>query len=147
MAKDFRNIEYHMSPDGDGNGVRYYACSKLNTKQKELIFNKNKGAIVQIRWEVKLGKDIKNLSETFNFTPQFGQFVEYQNLFDYLNDLCLKEKKLNMEIINLQVAWQKQFLFKINPSTLELGPLWIWDLEENTEKKNYIWDNNEWREV
>ena len=117
----------------------------MNTKQKELIFNKNKGAIVQIRWEVKLGKDIKNLSETFNFTPQFGQFVEYQNLFDYLNDLCLKEKKLNMEIINLQVAWQKQFLFKINPSTLELGPLWISDLEQKT--KNYIRDNNEWREI
>ncbi len=136
-----------MSPDGDGNGVRYYACSKLNTKQKELIFNKNKGAIVQIRWKVNLGKDIKNLSETFNFTPQFGQFVEYQNLFDYLNDVCRKEKKMNMKIIDLQVAWQKQFLFKINPSTLELGPLWIYDLEENTEKKNYKFDNNEWREI
>ena len=139
MAKDFRNIEYHISPDGDGNGVRYYSCSTLNTKQKELIFNKNKGAIVQIRWEVNLGKDIKNLSETFNFTPQFGQFVEYQNLFDYLNDVCRKEKKMNMKIIDLQVAWQKQFLFKINPSTLELGPLWIWE-EERT--KNYMWDNN-----
>ena len=133
-----------MSPDGDGNGVRYYACSKLNTKQKELIFNKNKGAIVQIRWEVNLGKDIKNLSETFNFTPQFGQFVEYQNLFDYLNDLCLKEKKMNMEIIDLQVTWQKQFLFKINHLTLELGPLWISDLEQKT--KHYIWDNNQWIE-
>ena len=145
MAKDFRNIEYHTNQDGDG--VRYYACSTLNTKQKELIFHKNKGAIVQIRWEVHVGKDIKTLSETFNFTPQFGQFVEYQNLFDYLNDLCLKEKKMNMEIIDLQVAWQKQFLFKINPSTLELGPLWIYDLEENTEKKNYKFDNNEWREI
>ena len=145
MAKDFRNIEYHMSPDGDGNGVRYYACSKLNTKQKELIFNKNKGAIVQIRWEVNLGKDIKNLSETFNFTPQFGQFVEYQNLFDYLNDLCRKEKKMNMKIIDLQVSWQKQFLFKINPITLELGYLWISDLEQI--KKNYKFDNNEWIEV
>ena len=142
MAKDFRNIEYHTNQDGDG--VRYYACSTLNTKQKELIFHKNKGAIVQIRWEVNLGKDIKNLSETFNFTPQFGQFVEYQNLFDYLNDLCLKEKKMNMEIIDLQVAWQKQFLFKINPLTLELGPLWISDLEQKT--KNYIWDNNQWIE-
>ena len=145
MAKDFRNIEYHISPDSDGNGVRYYACSILNTKQKELIFNKNKGAIVQIRWEVNRGKDIKNLSETFNFTPQFGQFVEYQNLFDYLNDVCRKEKKMNMKIIDLQVAWQKEFLFKINPSTLELGPLWISDLEQKT--KNYIWDNNEWREI
>ena len=142
MAKDFRNIEYHANQDGDG--VRYYACSTLNTKQKELIFHKNKGAIVQIRWEVNLGKDIKNLSETFNFTPQFGQFVEYQNLFDYLNDLCLKEKKMNMEIIDLQVTWQKQFLFKINPLTLELGPLWISDLEQKT--KNYIWDNNQWIE-
>ena len=145
MAKDFRNIEYHMSPDGDGNGVRYYAGSKLNTKQKELIFNKNKGAIVQIRWEVNLGKDIKKLSETFNFTPQFGQFVEYQNLFDYLNDLCRKEKKMNMQIVDLKVSWQKQFLFKINPSTLELGPLWISDLEQIT--KNYICDNNKWKEI
>ena len=143
MAKDFRNIEYHISPDGDGNGVRYYACSILNTKQKELIFNKNKGAIVQIRWEVNVGKDIKNLSETFNFTPQFGEFVEYQNLFDYINQMCRKEK--NMKIVDLQVSWQKEFLFKINPLTLELGPLWISDLEKIT--KNYKWDNNEWIEI
>ena len=115
MPKDFRNIEYHISPDGDGNGVRYYACSKLNTKQKELIFNKDKGAIVQIRWEVDFDKEIKNLSETFNFTPQFGEFVQYENLFDYLNDVCRKEKKMNMKIIDLQVSWQKHFLFKITP--------------------------------
>ncbi len=143
MAKDFRNIEYHTNQDGDG--VRYYACSKLDTKRKELIFQKNKGAIVQIRWEVNIGKDIKNVSETFNFTPQFGEFVEYLNLFDYLNDLCRKEKKINMKIIDLQVTWQKEFVFKINPSTLELGFLWITDLEPKT--KNYIWDNNEWKEV
>ena len=145
MPKAFRNIEYHISPDGDGNGVRYYACSILNTKQKELIFNKDKGAIVQIRWEVDVDKEIKNISETFNFTPQFGEFVQYKNLFDYLNDLCHKEKKLNIRIIDLQISWQKQFLFKINPSTLELGSLWISDLEQKT--KNYIWDNNEWREI
>ena len=145
MPKDFRNIEYHISPDGDGNGVRYYECSILNTKQKELIFNKNKGAIVQIRWEVDVDKEIKNLSETFNFTPQFGEFVQYKNLFDYLNDLCRKEKTMNMRIIDLQVSWQKQFLFKINPSTLELGPLWISDLEQ--KRKNYILDNNEWIEI
>ena len=30
-----------------------------------MIFHKNKGAIVQIKWEVYIGKDIKNLSETF----------------------------------------------------------------------------------
>ena len=143
MAKDFRNIEYHTNQDGDG--VRYYACSTLNTKQKELIFHKNKGAIVQIRWELNIGEDIKNLSETFNFTPQFGEFVQYKNLFDYINDVFSKEKKMNMKIIDLKVSWQKQFLFKINPSTLELGPLWIYDLEQKT--KNYIWDNNEWIEV
>ena len=143
MAKDFRNIEYHTNQDGDG--VRYYACSTLHTKQKELIFHKNKGAIVQIRWEVNVGKDIKNLSETFNFTPQFGEFVQYENLFDYINDLCDKEKKMNIKIIDLQFSWQKQFLFKINPSTLELGSLWESDLEQKT--KNYIWDNNEWREI
>ena len=142
MAKDFRNIEYHTNQDGDG--VRYYACSTLNTKQKELIFHKNKAAIVQIKWEVKLGKDIKNLIETFNFTPEFGEFVEYQNLFDYMNQVCRKEKNINMKIIDLQVFWQKNFLFKINPVTLELGPLWIWE-EERT--KNYMWDNNEWIEI
>ena len=145
MAKDFRDIEYHISPDGEENGVRYYACSILNTKQKELIFNKNKGAIVQIRWEVDVGKGIEDLIETFNFTPQFGEFVEYSNLFDYINHTCGKEKKMKMKIIDLQVAWQKQFLFKINPSTLKLGPLWISDLEQKT--KNYILDNNEWIEI
>ncbi len=143
MAKDFRNIEYHTNQDGDG--LRYYACSTLDTKQKELIFHKNKGAIVKIRWEVNIGKDIKNVSETFNFTPQFGEFVEYINLFDYLNHINRKEKKINMKIIDLQVTWQKEFVFKINPSTLELGYLWITDIEPKT--KNYICDNNEWKEV
>ena len=141
MAKDFRNIEYHTNQDGDG--LRYYACSTLNTKRKELIFRKNKGAIVQMRWELSIGEDIKNLIETFNFTPEFGEFVEYQNLFDYINQLCRKEK-MNMKIIDLQVSWQKEFLFKINPMTLELGPLWISDLEQIT--KNYKLDNEEWIE-
>ncbi len=140
MAKDFRNIEYHTNQDGDG--VRYYACSTLNTKRKELIFHKNKGAIVQVRWELDVDKDIKNLSETFNFTPEFGEFVKYQNLFDYINQLCRKEK-INMKIVDLQVSWQKDFVFKINPLTLELGHLWVWD-EERT--KNYKWDENEWIE-
>ena len=141
MAKDFRNIEYHTNQDGDG--LRYYACSTLNTKRKDLIFHKNKGAIVQMRWEVSIGEDIKNLSESFKFTPQFGEFVEYQNLFDYLNQVCRKEK-MNMKIVDLQVSWQKDFVFKINPLNLELGHLWLWD-EGRT--KNYKWDNNEWVEV
>ncbi len=145
MAKDFRNIEYHTNQDADG--VRYYACSTLNTKRNEIIFHKNKGAIVQIRWEIHVGKDIQNLSETFNFTPEFGVFVEYRNLFDYINQECRKEKNINMnmKIIDLQVSWQKEFLFKINPLTLELGPLWISDLEQKT--KSYKWDNNEWIEI
>ena len=141
MAKDFRNIEYHTNQDGDG--VRYYACSTLNTKRKELIFHKNKGAIVQIRWEVHLGKDIQNLSETFNFTPEFGEFVEYQNLFDYINQVCRKEK-MNMKIVDLQVSWQKDFVFKINPLNLELGHLWLWN---GGRTKNYKWDKNEWVQV
>ena len=58
-----------------------------------------------------------------------------------------KKKKMNMKIIDLKVSWQKQFLFKINPLTLELGYLWIYDLEEDTEIKKYIWDNNEWKET
>ena len=145
MAKDFRNIEYHTNQDGDG--VRYYGCSTLNAKRKELIFHRNKGAIVQMKWELNIGNDIKNISETFNFTPEFGEFVEYTNLFDYINHVCSKEKKMNMKIIDLQVSWQKNFLFKINPLTLELGYLWIYDLEENTEIKNYKRNNNEWIEV
>ena len=100
-----------------------------------------------MKWELNIGNDIKNISETFNFTPEFGEFVEYTNLFDYINHVCHKEKKMNMKIIDLQVSWQKHFLFKINPLTLELGYLWIYDSEENTEKKNYKWDNNEWKEV
>ena len=56
-----------------------------------------------------------------------------------------QRKKMNMKIIDLQVSWQKDFLFKINPLTLELGPLWISDLEQITKK--YKWDNNEWIEV
>ena len=71
MAKDFRNIEYHTNQDGDG--LRYYACSTLNTKRKELSFHKNKGAIVQMRWELNIGEDISQFnrmcSSTSSSTP------------------------------------------------------------------------------
>ena len=42
-------------------------------------------------------------------------------------------------MIDLQVTWQKVFLFKINPLTLKLGHLRLWD-EDRT--KNYKWDKN-----
>ena len=142
MAKDFRNIEYHTNQDGDG--LRYYAFSTLNTKRNDLLFHKNKGAIVQIKWEAQIGNDIKNPIETFNFTPEFGEFVEYLNLFDFINQVSRK-KNMNMKIIDLQVSWQKEFLFKINPITLELGYLWISDLEQI--RKTYKLDNDEWIEV
>ena len=54
---------------------------------------------------------------------------------------------MNMKIIDLQVSWMKIFVFKINPLTLKLGHLWIYDSEETIEKKNYKLDNNEWEEV
>ena len=56
-----------------------------------------------------------------------------------------KKKNMNMKITDLQVSWQKEFVFKINPITLELGYLWISDLEQIT--KNYKFDNDEWSEV
>ena len=37
---------------------------------------------------------------------------------------------MNMKIIDLQVSWQKEFLFKINPITLKVRYLWISDLEK-----------------
>ena len=50
-----------------------------------------------------------------------------------------------MKIVDLQIAWQKDFVFKINPITLELGYLWISDLKQIT--KNYKWNKNGWIET
>ena len=44
-----------------------------------------------MRWETNEGEDIKNLIETFNFTPEFGEFVEYLNLFDFINQVSRKK--------------------------------------------------------
>ena len=58
-----------------------------------------------MRWEVHEGKDIKNLSVTFNFNSQFGQFVQYKDLFNYLNDLYRKKKYIcdnNPEFLNAE---------------------------------------------
>tara|TARA_Y100001933_G_scaffold32650_1_gene27151 strand:- start:1513 stop:1686 length:174 start_codon:yes stop_codon:yes gene_type:complete len=55
-----------------------------------------------------------------------------------------QRKKINMKIINLRVSWQKLFVFKINPLTLKIGQLWMWDEEII---KNYKWNKNEWIEV
>ncbi len=55
-----------------------------------------------------------------------------------------QRKKINMKIINLRVSWQKLFVFKINPLTLKIGQLWMWDEEII---KNYKCNKNEWIEV
>ena len=57
-----------------------------------------------------------------------------------------KKKKMDMKIIDLQVSWMKIFVFKINPLTLKLGHLWIYDSEEIIEKRtiNWITMNGKW---
>tara|TARA_Y200000002_G_scaffold345663_1_gene319723 strand:- start:395 stop:580 length:186 start_codon:yes stop_codon:yes gene_type:complete len=47
---------------------------------------------------------------------QFAEFVEYLNLFDYIKQLCRKEKNMNMKITDLQVSWQKEFFIQNKPN-------------------------------
>ena len=79
------------------------------------------------------------LNEAIEIEPHDARFYISRGTFKE------KEKNMNMKIVDLQIAWQKDFVFKINPITLDLGYLWISDIEQKT--KNYIWDNNEWIET
>ena len=141
MKRDLHNRKYI-----EEDNIRFYDCAKLYLKKKELIFYKNLGAKIRIIYYRNYStRFFENKSESFIFTPDFGIFIGYQNLFKYINDVWLPKKNLYQHELELKVDWQKELLFKIDTDKLILGDLWISDLEEKIISYKFI--SGEWIQI
>ena len=73
VEKDINCREYILNEDKN---MREYECCNLWIKEKILSFNKYESAAVEIF--------NNEFTEYFTFTPQFGRFEGFTDLFSYV---------------------------------------------------------------
>ena len=109
LEKDFKGREYIFYKEKN---MREYDCCNLWIKEKKLSFNKYEGAAVEI---------VNNqITEYFTFTPQFGRFEGFTDLFNYI-EFWLKENEILITSVDVSVCELSALIFKIDLDTMELG--------------------------
>ena len=109
IERDINGREYNLDK---GKNMREYACCNLWIKEKLLSFNKYEGAAVEIF--------NKEVTEYFTFTPQFGRFEGFTDLFNYI-EFWLKENEILITSVDVSVCELSALIFKIDLDTMELG--------------------------
>ena len=109
FEKDIKGREYIFRKEKN---MREYASCNLWIKEKLLSFNKYEGAAVEIF--------NKEVTEYFTFTPQFGRFEGFTDLFNYI-EFWLKENEILITSVDVSVCELSALIFKIDLETMELG--------------------------
>ena len=109
LEKDMKGREYIFCEEKN---MREYACCNLWIKEKVLSFNKYEGAAVEI-----LNNEV---TEYFTFTPQFGRFQEFIDLFTYI-EFCLIENQIPFTKVDINVCELSALSYKIDLETMELA--------------------------
>tara|TARA_B100000925_G_C21953273_1_gene449974 strand:- start:564 stop:1139 length:576 start_codon:yes stop_codon:yes gene_type:complete len=109
LKKDIKGREYIFCEEKN---MREYACCNLWNKEKVLSFNKYEAAAVEI-----FNNDV---TEYFTFTPQFGRFEGFTDLFNYI-EFWLKENEILFTKVDVNVYELSALIFKIDLETMELG--------------------------
>ena len=109
LEKDIKGREYIFCEEKN---MREYACCNLWIKEKVLSFNKYHGAAVEIF--------SKEVTDYFTFTPQFGRFEGFTDLFNYI-EFWLKENEILITSVGVSVCELSALIFKIDLDTMELG--------------------------
>ena len=109
LEKDIKGREYFFWEEKN---MREYACCNLWLKEKVLSFNKYEGAAVEI-FNTKV-------TDYFTFTPQFGRFEGFTDLFNYV-EFWLKENEIPINSVNVSVSELSALIYKIDLDTMELG--------------------------
>jgi len=109
LEKDVKGREYIFC---EGKNMRQYPSCNLWINENLLSFNKYQGATVEIF--------NNELTEYFTFTPQFGRFEGFADLFDYV-EFWLKENMILFTTVELRVCELSALIFNINLDTMELG--------------------------
>ena len=109
LGIDMKGREYIFCEEKN---MREYACSNLWIKEKVLSFNKYEGAAVEIF--------NNEVTEYFTFTPQFGRFEGFTDLFHYV-EFWLKENEILLTKVEVSVCELSALIYKIDLKTMELG--------------------------
>ena len=108
LEKDINGREYIFNEDKN---IREYACCNLWIKEELLSFNKYKSAAVEIF--------NNELTEYFTFTPQFGRFEGFTDLFTYI-EFWLKKNDILLTKVNVTVDELSSLVYKINLENMKL---------------------------
>ena len=108
LEKDIKGREYIFCEEKN---VRNYSCCNLWINEKLLSFNKYESAAVQIC--------NNQLTEYFTFTPQFGRFEGFTDLFNYI-EFWLKDNMISFTTVEVTVCELSALIFTINLDTMEL---------------------------
>ena len=108
LEKDMRGREYFFCEEKNR---REYACSNLWIKEKLLSFNKYEAIAVEIF--------NNEVTEYFTFTPQFGKFEGFTDLFNFL-EFWLKENEILFTSVTVIVCELSALIYKIDLDTMEL---------------------------
>ena len=108
LQKDIRGREYVFCEEKN---IMEYACCNLWIKEELLSFNKYEGAAVEIF--------NNKLTEYFTFTPQFGRFEGFTDLFNYL-EFWLKKNNILLSTVCITICELSALIYKIDIDTMEL---------------------------
>ena len=108
LEKDINGREYIFNEDKN---IREYACCNLWIKEELLSFNKYESAAVEIF--------NNELTEYFTFTPQFGRFEGFTDLFTYI-EFWLKKNDILLTKVNVTVDELSSLVYKINLENMKL---------------------------
>ena len=109
LEKDIQGREYIFCEEKN---MREYACCNLWIKEKVLSFNKYEGVAVEIF--------NKEITEYFTFTPQFGRFEGFTDIFNYV-EFWLKENEILFTSVDVSVCELSALIFNIDLNTMKLG--------------------------
>ena len=108
IEKDIKGREYIFL---EQKNIREYACSNLWIKDKVLSFNKFESAAVEIF--------NNQVTEYFTFTPQFGRFEGFIDLFNYI-EFWLKENEIQFHTVEVIVSELSVLTYMIDLETMDL---------------------------
>ncbi len=108
LERDIKGREYIFYEEKN---MREYACCNLWIKEKVLSFNKYEGAAVEIF--------NKEVTDYFTFTPQFGRFEGFTDLFTYV-EFWLKENDIIITSVDVRVCELSALIFNIDLDTMKL---------------------------
>ena len=109
LEKDLKGREYIFRIEKN---MREHVWCNLWINEKVLSFNKYEAVAVEIF--------NSQVSEYFTFTPQFGRFEGFNDLFEYV-EFWLKENKIPFTNVNVHINELSVLIYSIDLETMELG--------------------------